>query len=229
MQADSRAPLELFQRRVIGVQRIAWSASDIRRIAEHFGLIERDIQGALSSSTLTTREQSVARGAVDNGYDHIFTISTKTKDRMNDTVEPTGWNLDEFRRNPVVQFAHNGDALPIGRSPSVWLSGGKLKASLKLAPADANPLAGNVRQLIDGGFLSACSVGFIPDVWRFSKDPARPYGVDFLAQTLIEWSVCNVGACPDALIDPKPANSKSIAARKRERDLDLIRMRGVQP
>lgn len=227
MQADSRAPLELFQRRVIGVQRIAWQASDIRRIAEHFGLIERDIQGVLSSVTLTRGRQPISRSSGDNSYDRTFTISTASVDRSGDTVALLGWHLDEFRRNPVVQYAHASDALPIGRSPSVWISGAKLKASLKLAPADANPLAENVRQLIDGGFLFACSVGFIPLRWEFSKDPARPYGINFLEQALIEWSVCNVPANPDAIIDPKQTNGKSAAARKRERDLDLIRMRGA--
>src|SRR4051812_45779881 len=41
-----------------------------------------------------------------------FVASTATLDRYHEIIEPAGWRLDSYRRNPVFQNAHNyGDIL----------------------------------------------------------------------------------------------------------------------
>ena len=41
-----------------------------------------------------------------------FIASTATLDRYHEVIEPAGWRLDSYRRNPVFQNAHNyGDIL----------------------------------------------------------------------------------------------------------------------
>src|SRR2546426_12302568 len=41
-----------------------------------------------------------------------FVASTATLDRYHEIIEPAGWRLDSYRRNPVFQGAHNyGDIL----------------------------------------------------------------------------------------------------------------------
>ncbi len=41
-----------------------------------------------------------------------FVASTATLDRYHEIIEPTGWRLESYRRNPVFQNAHNyGDIL----------------------------------------------------------------------------------------------------------------------
>src|SRR5258708_4057171 len=41
-----------------------------------------------------------------------FVASTATLDRYHEVIEPAGWRLDSYRRNPVFQNAHNyGDIL----------------------------------------------------------------------------------------------------------------------
>jgi hypothetical protein len=36
-----------------------------------------------------------------------FIASTATLDRYHEVIEPTGWRLESYRRNPVFQNAHN--------------------------------------------------------------------------------------------------------------------------
>ena len=36
-----------------------------------------------------------------------FVASTATLDRYHEIIEPCGWRLDSYRRNPVFQNAHN--------------------------------------------------------------------------------------------------------------------------
>jgi HK97 family phage prohead protease len=222
---ETAAPLELFRRRLAGVNRIAWHAGDIRRIAAHFGLAERDMGAAISSLPARSEVHPTTRATGDEAPEYTFTISTPDVDRMNDSIAVKGWKLAEYRRDPVVFFNHAGDALPVGRSQSVWIEGERLRATVKLAPAAANPLAEQVRHLLNGKFLQAASVGFIPLRWEFSKDSARPYGINFLEQTLIEWSICGVPANPFCLMDANTSFSKSAAARRRSREVELIRLR----
>ena len=41
-----------------------------------------------------------------------FIASTATLDRYHEVIEPAGWRLESYRRNPVFQNAHNyGDIL----------------------------------------------------------------------------------------------------------------------
>ena len=49
-----------------------------------------------------------------------FVASTATLDRYHEVIEPAGWRLDSYRRNPVFQNAHNyGDVLfTLGRAVS---------------------------------------------------------------------------------------------------------------
>jgi len=184
---------------------IHWPSSDLPRIAKRFGLVERDIQPALSA--LPTRKEAFLGStsiAGDTSYDLTGTLSTAARDRSGDTIAVPGWKLDEYRTDPVIFFNHLTSELPIGRSPAVWIAGSKLKAAIKLAPGSANPMADQVRQLVNDGFLSAISVGFIPLRWEFSKDKSRPNGINFLEQTLIEFSIVGIPANPEATLDRTP-------------------------
>jgi hypothetical protein len=58
---------------------------------------------------------------------------------------------------------------------------------------------------LKGGFLSAVSVGFAPVKYAFSDEPGRSFGIDFLQQELLEFSVCPVPANPEALIEARSA------------------------
>ena len=141
-------------------------------------------------------------------------ISTQTVDRDGDTLAVNGWKLDDYRKNPVVLWAHNRDCdrPPIAKSIDVHVEGGKLVATAQFIPRDTPALgdfAFAIFQLFKGGFLNACSVGFQPMKWQDASNlPDRGNAwapVDFLEQSLLEWSPCPVPANPDAL-----ARAKSI-------------------
>jgi HK97 family phage prohead protease len=225
--ADALLRLDAFLARIKdipGGHRVHWSSSDVHRIAKHFGLVERDIQPAFSA--LPARKDAFLGStsiAGDTSYDFTGTLSTAAIDRSGDTIAVPGWKLNEYRNDPVVFFNHLTGELPIGRSPSVWIAGSKLKAAIKLAPGSANPMADQVRQMVNDHFLSAISVGFIPLRWEFSKDKSRPNGINFLEQTLLEFSIVGIPANPEATIDLTPvaigANSsggKSVGDAGRE-------------
>lgn len=127
-----------------------------------------------------------------------FTISTAAKDRDGDTIDPKGWILTNFLKNPVVLFGHDNRSLPIGRAENIRVEGGALKASVKFASADMNPLAESVFQMVKAGFLNATSVGFAPVEFERADD-----GMKFIKQELLEFSIVPIPSNPEALVTAK--------------------------
>jgi HK97 family phage prohead protease len=135
-----------------------------------------------------------------------FVISSAAVDRMGDTISVDGWDLGNFKKNPVVLWSHD-PTMPIGVADKIWAEGGKLKAIAEFQPADINPFADSIYKMLTHPkrFLRATSVGFIPKEYAFSKDPNRTFGVDFLKQELTEFSICAIPANPEALMGAKSA------------------------
>lgn len=139
-----------------------------------------------------------------------FTISTDAIDREQDKIAIEGWDLRNFKRNPVVLWGHDASRLPIGRAVDLQTSGGALKASIDFIPFDTpegGAFAESVYRLARGGFIAATSVGFRPLKWDFTTDKERGGddwfpGIDFDEQELVELSIVTVPCNPDALIEP---------------------------
>lgn len=134
-----------------------------------------------------------------------FVFSDATVDHSNDSIDPKGWDLGVFNRNPVALFSHMSWEPPIGRASNVAVHGGKLAGDIEFASADIYPFADTIYRLVDGGFLKAVSVGFLPKDWAFTSDKSRPYGIDYKKQLLAEISVCAVPCNPNSLMEARSA------------------------
>jgi HK97 family phage prohead protease len=150
-----------------------------------------------------------------------FTISTPSVDREQDRIALTGWDLANFRRNPVVLWGHDAARLPIGRAFDLQIVDTALKASIEFIPTDTpegGAFAEAVYRLAQAGFIAATSVGFRPLKWDFTTDKDRGAddwfpGIDFEEQELVELSVVTVPANPEALIEaPGPGEGTAIAS-----------------
>lgn len=139
-----------------------------------------------------------------------FIISTGAVDRDNDVVDPNGWDLTDYKKNPVVLFGHDYRSLPVGRGLNTRMENGKLKSTAQFPDVSTYAFADTVFKLIAGGYLNATSVGFDPTKWEFVEEASRGFGVDFKQQKLLEYSIVPVPANPEALIE---ARSKGINTR----------------
>lgn len=134
-----------------------------------------------------------------------FVFSDGTVDRAGDTVDPNGWQLDNFNKNPIALFGHdssNIDAV-IGKAVNVGKVGNKLVGEIDFAGADVNPKADMAYRMVAAGLLSAVSVGFLPLEFAWSSDKNRPYGIDFQKQELMEISLVPVPCNANALIEAR--------------------------
>ena len=94
----------------------------------------------------------------DDAEGLTFVASEETEDRSGDVIKASGWDLKNFRRNPVMQWAHDYRRPPIGRWTKVWTEGNQLLAR---GVFDRNDdFATLIEAKYRGKFLNAVSVGF---------------------------------------------------------------------
>ncbi len=136
-----------------------------------------------------------------------FCFSDGSVDRMGDTIDPAGWDLTAFKRNPVALFGHDSGAPPIGRACNVQVEGARLMGDIEFADANTYAFADTIYKLAKGGYINTVSVGFMPTKYELSKDPDRPWGIDFLEQELLEISVVPVPANANALVEGRGFSS----------------------
>jgi len=152
-----------------------------------------------------------------------FIASTDAVDTYDEIVDQGTWELDIYRANPVVLFAHKSRELPIGKSVDVAVRNGRLECRIQFATEDMNPEAEKVWKLIKGQFLRAVSVGFLPRDVKWEKRDGRDVFVLY-GNSLREISVTPVPANHEALakmraraLAGRPANE---APRAQENDMD---------
>jgi hypothetical protein len=132
----------------------------------------------------------------------------------------SGWKLDNYKRNPVFQNAHQyGDILfTLGRALVTEVRSGSSSTTPPLRHSttpylfqriefacDINPMAKIAYGLYKGKFLNAVSVGFLPLRWEdgssesSSSSSSSSIRRRYLEQELLEVSAVGIPANPNAL------------------------------
>jgi len=167
-------------------------------------------------------------------------VSSGKVDRFGDTINPKGWYLTNYNKNPVILWAHQSGGMfgtaipPVGQATKTWVKDEKeLWQKQIFAPT---PLAQELKTLVDGKFLRAQSVGFLPLVEdekgnidiegkmyrRIFEEELNSYiekgfveiagkkyskeGTHFDKQELLEVSWVDVPALPTALVAARKMN-----------------------
>lgn len=128
----------------------------------------------------------------DNG-EVTAIASTSTVDRQGEIIEVEGWDIKDFKKNPIILWGHDHSQLPLGTATKTWIDGtGKsAKLMIKIAFQEVTELGRAVKQLVSDGVLKTLSVGF---------QPIDGEGNTYTKQKLLEVSVVNVPANPDAMM-----------------------------
>lgn len=132
-----------------------------------------------------------------------FIITTEAVDRYSDIVSLGGWRTKNYARNPVVLWAHDDSIPAIARGTNMRTDVKAMRSMAIFAERDYHPLADTVFQLVKAKFIGAASVGFIPLKAKAASDPTRKFGIDIIEQELLEWSVVNIPANPECLVEAR--------------------------
>jgi HK97 family phage prohead protease len=125
-------------------------------------------------------------------------INTGSVDRDRDRVMPSGMKVENYTRNPVVQWGHNyrDPWATVGKTTKLDVTPDGIVAEFELRPAanDQDP-QNIVRLLWEGGWVRTASIGFIPTQGKQNAEG----GMDFSEWELLEWSLVPIPANQDAL------------------------------
>jgi len=181
----------------------------------------------------------------EEGSFEVIASSGKV-DRMGDTIDPNGWYLNNYKKNPVLLWAHNtGGGIgsvavpPVAKATKVWIDNDK-ELRIKGKWADT-PFAQELRTLVEGGFLNAVSVGFMPlkedtkgameiegKMYRRATEEEvkkgiydNDYGEKFKYQELLEVSWVSVPALPQALVTARKMNLGLVTKALEEKEKDI--------
>lgn len=134
-----------------------------------------------------------------------FVASTDAVDSYGEIVEQS-WDLDRYKANPVVLFAHSSRDLPIGQCTRCevvsTIGGPQLECTIRFLTEDKNPRAEQVWKMVRDSELRAVSVGFIPRSVRYEKRNGKDVYV-LSDNELAEISVVPIPANPEALAKMK--------------------------
>lgn len=133
------------------------------------------------------------RDTVSAGAGFDFVLSDGSVDRHGTRINPDGWELEAFRRNPVALFGHSA-GFPIGRWENIRVDAGRLVGRLVMAAKGTSARIDELSSLIEQNILRAVSVGFRP------IEQGRGKGTyDYEKQELMEVSLVSVPSNTNAL------------------------------
>jgi hypothetical protein len=138
-------------------------------------------------------------------------LSSGVPDRQGDMVDQSTWNLEEYKKNPIVLWAHDHTQPAIAQALDIFINAeGMLEALIKFA-VNEYEFAKTVFQLYAGKFMRAFSVGFV------SNKIDEVNGIRILKEnTLYEFSAVNVGADALALAKTKGIDVSIFEKEKKE-------------
>lgn len=134
------------------------------------------------------------------------TGSTEDIDRDGDRILSSGWQFENFLKNPVIPWAHIYNQPPVAKALDVKVIDKKLRLHIQFATAEEYAFADTIYRLYKGKYLNAFSVGFHPirseRVERTVNGQKRA-GYDFIENELWEVSAVTVPSNPNALAEAK--------------------------
>ena len=131
----------------------------------------------------------------DNRYPWVF--STFDEDRDEERIDPKGWELSNYIKNPVVQWAHDYRIPAIGYAENIDCKDA-LSGNVVFNTKEIDPFGWGIGQRVACGALRAGSVGFLILKVEIIED-GKESKLIFRNQELLEFSICNVPSNPFAL------------------------------
>jgi HK97 family phage prohead protease len=160
----------------------------------------------------------VVKAAADGALYIEGFANKRVVDRGNEIIETDAWQLDNYKKNPVILYNHGMDAqlggTPVGVATEVKPTKDGLFIKAKLSAID-DPMFKRIRGLVEERVLRAFSVGFNP----IDTDTDKATGAHRITKAeLFEVSIVGVPMNQDSLFElsGKTLQRKSVHQIKKE-------------
>jgi len=148
--------------------------------------LKNELKTKLKKALFTTAE-------IKQIGDHkVFIVSDDVVDRQGESISTDGWELANYKKYPVLLWAHNPEMPLIGHGTNLRYRtiNGKKKLTFEPKFHRKSDLSRLISDLVEDDWVRGVSVGFLPKEQDENK---------FLKQELLEISFVNVPANPNAL------------------------------
>ncbi len=126
-----------------------------------------------ASAPIIYKQDGALTQVEDATQSFIFVASEESQDRLGDVIKADGWQLANFKKNPVFLYAHDQNIPPIGNVPKIWVDARQLMAAVQFDSED--DFARQVKGKYQRKFMKAVSVGFRAlDYEERAMDPTGP-------------------------------------------------------
>lgn len=149
---------------------------------------------------LIKRSFAITRSEGDT-RDHVFVISDTSRDSHGTVFTKGGWDITQYRSNPIVTYGHpeinsTDHRDIIGRSEIYW-DGDRMMA--RIVYNEKSTKAMEIKQMVDDGFLSMASIRAIAyeiDEPRLKTEKT----IYFTRQELVDWGIVMHGSNKNASV-----------------------------
>src|SRR4051794_37371349 len=121
-------------------------------------------------TTLTRHFQPTQLRGVDRDAHTVDIVASDfSLDSYGTRIDPNGWDLAQFRKNPVICLQHDSfSRLPVAAAipETIRVENGKLVMTVQFPPLGTSDDADEAFGLIAAGILRGVSVGFDPQEWE---------------------------------------------------------------
>jgi hypothetical protein len=200
---------------VVGGKRVFYAPDQEAFINDHImrapeAVLRRAMAAKSPASASATPLLTVQRAANSStSLTWAAKLTDETVDSENDVIKVDTWDLSRCASNFPALFSHDAEQL-VGQWSYPVKAGGALLATSTFPAAGVSALSDQVRGMLAAGVLRGVSVGFRAGKIEFSRDPARPLGINFLSgHQMVESSFVSVGANPAALVIG-PTSAKAV-------------------
>lgn len=138
-----------------------------------------------------------------------FVGSTEDIDRDGEVIKASGWNMEHYKKNPVILFGHNYNLPAVAKAQQVFIKDNKLIFDVKFPSEGISKLSDELYGLYKEGIMSSTSVGFMPTEWKDGDGTKESPRRIFTKQDLLELSLVPVPSNPEANIESR-AISKAL-------------------
>lgn len=146
-----------------------------------------------------------------------WVMSDMSLDRDQERVDPTGADFKNFKKNPVVLWAHDYTRPAIGKILNPKVKDGRVVGRVEFDDKDTDEFAWMIGQKVKKGIISAGSIGFKPNTVEFMEEPKDTTRLVHRKWELMEFSICNV-----------PSNPNAMAVRMENEDMDEKRLEALE-
>lgn len=158
---------------------------------------EKDLEALRAKAAPILYDASGHAQRFDPGQPMTFVANEETPNCYGDVIIAAGWQLDNFKKNPVLMFSHDYQVAPVGTVSRIEVQGKQLIATIKWDEED--PFAAFIKGKYERNVMRAVSVGFQPLEYHEMDIKQGKRAISFDKSELLELSVVAIPAHPGAL------------------------------